>query len=112
MTSAAVCCQVTTTLPDRGAADGIAATMVDERWAACAQVVGPVASTYRWNAAVEHATEWYCHLKTTLERAPALRARLRELHPYDTPEIVAVPIVDGDPDYLRWIEASVATGGS
>lgn len=109
MTSPPVCCQVTTTLPDRAAADRIAATMVDEHLAACAQVVGPIDSTYRWEEKVERATEWYCHLKTTLARAPALRARLRVLHPYDTPEIVAVRIADGDPDYLRWVEASVAS---
>jgi periplasmic divalent cation tolerance protein len=107
VTSARGCCQVTTTLPERAAADRLAATLVEERWAACAQVVGPVESTYRWQGQVERATEWYCHLKTTLARAPGLAARLRELHPYDTPEIVAVAIVDGDPDYLRWIAESV-----
>lgn len=83
---------------------------MEERRAACAQVEGPIESTYRWEDRVERATEWYCHLKTTLAAVPALSARLRELHPYDTPEIIAVPIVDGDPDYLRWIDASV-TGG-
>jgi periplasmic divalent cation tolerance protein len=109
MTSPPVCCQVTTTLPDRATADRIAATMVDEGWAACGQVVGPIDSTYRWEGKVERATEWYCHLKTTLGCAAALRARLRELHPYDTPEIIAVRIADGDPDYLRWVEASVTS---
>ncbi len=99
---------MTTTLPEHAAADRLAATLVEERWAACAQVVGPVESTYRWQGQVERATEWYCHLKTTLARAPGLAARLRELHPYDTPEIVAVAIVDGDPDYLRWIAESVS----
>ena len=107
VTSAGGCCQVTTTLPEHAAADRLAATLVEERWAACAQVVGPVESTYRWQGQVERATEWYCHLKTTAARAPGLAARLRELHPYDTPEIVAVAIVDGDPDYLRWIVESV-----
>jgi periplasmic divalent cation tolerance protein len=108
MASPSDCCQVTTTLPDRAAAERLAASLVEERWAACAQVVGPIESTYRWKDRVERATEWYCHLKTTLAREPGLRARLRELHPYDTPEIIAVPIVQGDPAYLRWIEASVA----
>jgi periplasmic divalent cation tolerance protein len=108
MTSPPACCQVTTTLPDRAAADRVAVTLVEERWAACAQVLGPVESTYRWAGTVERAAEWYCHLKTTVARVSGLRARLRELHPYDTPEIVAVPIVDGDPDYLRWIGESVA----
>ena len=109
MTTPPACCQVTTTLPDRAAAERMAGVMVEEGLAACAQVAGPIESTYRWEGKVDRATEWYCHLKTTLARAPALRVRLRELHPYDTPEIIAVPIVDGDPDYLRWIAASVAT---
>ena len=100
---------MTTTLPERAAADRLAAMLVEERWAACAQVVGPVESTYRWRGEVERATEWYCHLKTTLARMPGLAARLRELHPYDTPEIVAVAIVDGDPDYLRWIAEAVGS---
>jgi periplasmic divalent cation tolerance protein len=104
------CCQVTTTFPDQDGARRAATALVEERWAACGQVVGPVQSTYRWEGEVEHATEWYCHLKTTLSRASGLRARLRELHPYQTPEIIVLPVVDGDPDYLRWIEASVATG--
>jgi periplasmic divalent cation tolerance protein len=56
---------------------------------------------------VERATEWYCHLKTTAARLPALQARIGELHPYDVPEIVAVPILNGNPDYLRWIEHTV-----
>lgn len=108
MASVPACCQVTTTFPDQAGAQRAAATLVEERWAACAQVAGPVESTYRWEGTVERATEWYCHLKTTLARAPGLRARLRELHPYDTPEIIVLPVVDGDPDYLRWIEGSVA----
>ena len=112
MTGARGCCQVTTTLPERAAADRLATALVEERWAACAQVAGPVESTYRWQGHVERATEWYCHLKTTLARAPGLAARLRELHPYDTPEIVTVAFVDGDPDYLRWIADSVGDSGA
>jgi len=99
--------QVTTTLPDRDAANRIGRRLVEERLAACAQVVGPVASVYWWQGEVETAGEWYCHLKTTAERVEPLMARLRELHPYETPEIVALPITEGDPSYLRWIAASV-----
>jgi periplasmic divalent cation tolerance protein len=105
------CCQVTTTFPDETAARRVSAILVEERWAACAQVTGPIESTYRWEGKVEHAVEWYCHCKTTLARAPGLRARLREVHPYETPEIIVLPIVDGDPAYLRWIEASVTLEG-
>jgi periplasmic divalent cation tolerance protein len=101
------CCQVTTTLPDRALAERVAAELVEARLAACAQIVGPVASTYRWQGTVEAAEEWYCHLKTTEPRLPALRERLRRLHPYEVPEIIAVPILDGDPAYLEWIRDSV-----
>jgi len=102
------CWQVTTTLPDRASADGIAAVLVEERLAACAQIAGPIESTYRWQNEVTRAIEWYCHLKTSAARAGGLLERLRALHPYDTPEIIAVRIVDGDPAYLRWVEASVS----
>src|SRR5687768_17784549 len=101
------CCQVTTTLPDQPAAERIAATLVAERLVACAQVMGPVSSTYRWQGKVEHSGEWYCHLKTIQERLPELSRRIRELHPYEVPEIIALPIVGGDPGYLKWIEESV-----
>jgi periplasmic divalent cation tolerance protein len=80
---------------------------VEERLAACAQVTGPISSTYRWQGKVQQASEWYCHLKTTVERLPALEARIRELHPYDVPEIIAVPIMQGNAAYLEWIHDSV-----
>ena len=102
------CCQVTTTLPDQTAAERLAGMLVEERLAACAQVLGPVSSAYHWQGTIEHATEYYCHLKTTVARASALQARIRELHPYEVPEIVAVPITAGDSDYLRWIEQTVS----
>jgi periplasmic divalent cation tolerance protein len=102
------CVQVTTTLPDRPAADRVAAAAVAERLAACAHVDGPLQSTYRWRGAVETATEWSCRLKPTADRLPGLVARIRQLHPYEVPAIVAVAIADGDPSYLRWIQESVA----
>jgi periplasmic divalent cation tolerance protein len=100
-------CQVTTTLPDRESAHRIGSRLVEERLAACAQVVGPVSSVYRWQGEVETAAEWYCHLKTTTARVPGMVSRIRELHPYETPEIIALPVAEGDPAYLRWIEESV-----
>ncbi len=101
------CCQVTTTVPTQADAERIAASLVEARLAACVQVAGPIASTYLWQGAVEQATEWYCHCKTTRARYPALEARLRELHPYEIPEIIAVPIVAALPAYLAWIEECV-----
>ncbi|HET6795730.1 MAG TPA: divalent-cation tolerance protein CutA [Gemmatimonadales bacterium] len=101
-------CQVITTWPDQESADAMAARAVRERLAACAQVSGPLASTYRWDDKIEQAKEWYCYLKTTLDRLPTLEARIRQVHPYDTPEIIAVPIMQGNPAYLDWIRDSVA----
>jgi len=105
------CVQVTTTLPDQRTAQRVAERLVEERLAACAQVSGPISSTYRWRGEVEQDDEWYCHLKTTKSRLPALQSRIRELHPYEVPEIIALPILDGDAGYLSWIEESVSVEG-
>ena len=101
------CVQVSTTLPDENTAQRVGRSLVEERLAACAQVVGPVSSSYWWRGAVEQSPEWYCYLKTTRASFPALTRRLKELHPYDVPEIIAVPIVEGSSEYLRWIEESL-----
>jgi periplasmic divalent cation tolerance protein len=101
------CCQVTTTVATQADAERIAAALVGERLAACVQIVGPIASIYRWQGAVERADEWYCHCKTTRERYPALELRIRQLHPYEIPEIIAVPIMAALPAYLAWIEDCV-----
>ena len=96
------------TFPDQDGASRCADALVDERLAACAQVQGPIRSTFRWQGAVDHATEWYCHVKTSRERYSAVEQRIRALHPYETPEIIALPVVAGNPAYLRWVEESVA----
>lgn len=101
--------QVTTTFPDERTAQRVAACAVEERLAACAQVQGPISSVYRWKGEVEQEEEWYCHFKTMLQRLPALEARIRELHPYEVPEIIAVPILQTDPKYLEWIQEELET---
>jgi periplasmic divalent cation tolerance protein len=95
---------VTTTLPSEAEAGRMAEAVVTERLAACAQVQGPIRSTFRWQGQVDHATEWYLHCKTSLPCAPELMARLKSLHPYDVPEIVSIPIPAGHGPYLSWIE--------
>lgn len=101
------CLQVMTTLGSREAADGMAGALVNERLAACVQVTGPVQSTYRWRGAVEQSEEWMCLCKIPADAFAALAVRIRELHSYDTPEIIAFPIVAGDPAYLAWIREAV-----
>jgi len=99
--------QVTTTLDDRAAAERLAQTLVEERLAACAQVSGPVTSTYWWKQDVTTATEWYCHVKTTKDHFPALRERIVALHPAEVPEILALSVFGGHAEYLQWVEDEV-----
>jgi periplasmic divalent cation tolerance protein len=98
---------VTTTAPSEADADRIAEAAVRERLAACAQVQGPIRSTFWWRGSLEHGTEWYCHLKTTGARLEALESLIAGLHPYEVPEIIATPIVEGHLPYLTWLEQEV-----
>ena len=97
------CCQVTTAVAEEAAAADMADTVVAERLAACAQVLGPMRSSFRWEGEVQVAMEWLVVAKTTEARLPELTARIRALHSYDVPEIVTLAITAGDPEYLRWI---------
>ena len=85
----------------------LARTLVEERLAACVNVLPPMQSTYRWKGKVEHAAERQLVIKSTPGRAKALKARLLELHPYDIPEVLILPVASGSRDYLEWIAASV-----
>ncbi|MGH7703584.1 MAG: divalent-cation tolerance protein CutA [Gemmatimonadales bacterium] len=100
--------QVNTTCASREEADRIAGAAVGERLAACAQVHGPISSTFRWQGKIETSVEWYCHLKTTAARLPELETRIKSLHSYEVPEIIALPILGGSTAYLRWIEHQVS----
>lgn len=95
--------QVVTTLDDHDAAVALAGDVVAARLVACAQVVGPMTSIYRWRGQIEQETEWSCVMKTTRERYDALATWIDQHHPYDTPELVATGIVAGGHDYLEWI---------
>ncbi|MBS1241760.1 MAG: cutA [Gemmatimonadetes bacterium] len=98
---------VTTSTDGEDSARRLAEAVVTERLAACVHVAGPVTSVYRWQGAVEQATEWTCSCKTTPAAAPALVARIRALHSYEVPEILVTPVVAGAPEYLAWIETVV-----
>jgi periplasmic divalent cation tolerance protein len=100
--------QVTVTIDGKDGARALARSAVEARLAACAQVFGPIHSTYWWQGAVESAQEWGVLFKTTPQRYAALEAHLREHHPYDVPEIVCTPLTGGNPDYLTWVGESVA----
>jgi periplasmic divalent cation tolerance protein len=86
-------------------AQTIACALVEERLAACVQL-SAIESWYRWQGAIEHAPEWRLHIKTSAALAAKVEARIGQLHSYDLPEIVILPI-SGSPDYLAWIAANV-----
>jgi len=94
---------VLTNCPDEGVADRIARTLVEQGLAACVNRLAPVRSTYRWEGAVEQATETPLLVKTTRVRYAEVEQTIRALHPYEVPEIVALPIEAGLAAYLRWI---------
>ena len=94
---------VLSTFADLESARRITRTLVEEHLAACANILPGVESVYRWKDAIESASEVTAILKTTSERYAELEARLKELHPYELPEIVALHPVGGLPKYLEWI---------
>jgi periplasmic divalent cation tolerance protein len=95
---------VLTNLPDSGAAFNLARELVSLRLAACANVLAPATSFYRWEGKLEEATEYPVLIKSTRERYAELEAAIRARHPYTLPEIVAWPIEQGLAEYLRWVE--------
>lgn len=97
-----------TTCPDPDSADRLARALVEERLAACVSVLPGVQSTYRWQGALEQASEYLLLIKTTRARYPALQARLPALHPYELPELVAVESSAALPAYLQWVAAATA----
>src|SRR5215472_18804870 len=97
------CVQVLTTTETREEADRLARSAVERRLAACAQVAGPITSTYWWKGAVETASEWQVLFKLPVERYEAFQEVIRSAHSYDVPEIIATPITAGNPAYLEWM---------
>jgi periplasmic divalent cation tolerance protein len=95
---------VQTTTDSRAEAMELAYDAVQARLAACAQVAGPVASTFWWEDGIERAEEWMLMLKLPADRYPALAEFLLERHSYDEPEIIATPIIAGSASYLDWID--------
>lgn len=96
---------VLTNAPDRQTADSLAAEIVERRLAACVNILSPCHSVYRWKGVVECANEVPMLIKTTEARYAALEELVRARHPYETPELVALPVTHGLHDYLAWVAA-------
>jgi periplasmic divalent cation tolerance protein len=99
------------TASDRDEAERIATALVEERLAACVNVLGPVRSTYRWKGAVERADEVLLIGKTRRALVARLAARVRALHSYDVPEVIALPITAGSAPYLSWLATETGKPG-
>ncbi len=94
---------VLTNVPDEATAQSIARAVVEGCYAACVNILPPVRSVYRWQGALKEANELSLLIKTTHARYAALEAAIKTIHPYDVPEIIALPIVAGLPAYLDWV---------
>jgi periplasmic divalent cation tolerance protein len=94
---------VISTFPDAETGNRIAQTLVEEKFAACANVIPAVHSIYRWKGKVETAGEVMAFFKTTQDRVAGFEEKLRSLHPYEVPELICFSVDGGSPNYLRWV---------
>lgn len=99
---------ILTNFPDEASARELATELVAGRLAACVNILAPCRSVYRWRDEVEAAQEVPLLIKSTVERYPALEAAIRARHPHELPEIIAVPIAHGLPEYLAWVATETA----
>ena len=95
--------QVSTTTETKEEAQKIAKYLVEQKFAACVQITGPIESTYHWKGHVETANEWLCLIKTREDYFDKVEAAIKKLHSYETPEIIAIPIFKGSREYLNWL---------
>jgi periplasmic divalent cation tolerance protein len=98
---------VLTTVATRDEGQKIAQALVERRLAACVNIAGPIESIYRWKGAVESAQEWLLLIKTTTKAVGRVSATISELHSYELPECIVLPIEGGDEKYLGWIGENV-----
>lgn len=96
---------VSSTTDSEEKARTLAASVVEANLGACAQIVGPVISTYRWDGKVQNDPEWRIEIKTAADRVNALVEHIKANHSYDVPEIIATPIVGGSAEYLEWLQS-------
>ena len=95
--------QVFTSINSKKRANAIATKLLAKRLTSCVQIFGPIDSTYRWKGKIEHSKEWFCLIKTRANDYRLVETSIKKLHSYDVPEILALPVLDGNTDYLDWI---------
>ena len=99
--------QIITTTEKKEDAEKIAMALVEKRLAACVQIAGPITSLYRWKGNIEKAQEWQCWIKSKEVLYKEIEKAIKSVHPYEVPEIIAMPIIAGSRDYLEWLESEV-----
>ena len=99
--------QVITVAGSREEAEKISQTVVEKRLAGCAQVLGPITSTYWWKGKIDKAEEWLCLIKSRSDLYEKLESTIRQVHSYEVPEILAMPIANGSRSYLDWLESEL-----
>ena len=99
---------VLSTCASAAEAERLARRLIDERLAACVNVISPVRSFYRWKGAVEDSAEWLLIIKSSRELFASLSAALESAHSYELPEIIALPVIEGSQNYLSWIERELS----
>jgi periplasmic divalent cation tolerance protein len=99
--------QVFTTAETQEDAQRIARAVVERRLAGCVQVVGPITSTYWWEGEVQTSGEWLCVIKSQREAYERLEQAILDVHPYEVPEVLAIPVVAGSQSYLAWLDAEM-----
>jgi periplasmic divalent cation tolerance protein len=97
--------QIFTTTEKKEDAERIAEVLVENELAACIQIIGPILSIYRWKENVETVEEWMCIIKSHIELYEELEKSIKTIHPYETPEIIVLPILKGNEEYLNWVSS-------
>lgn len=95
--------QVITTVSEKKDAEKLAKEVLDRRLGPCVQIVGPFKSVYRWKGSIEKTREWACVIKTRKALYKKVETVIKKIHPYEVPEIIVIPIIDGSRDYLKWL---------
>jgi periplasmic divalent cation tolerance protein len=103
--------RITTTADKLETATAIGRSLVEKRLAACAQIMGPIKSIYRWKGKMEETKEWVCVIKSRKSLYKEIEAEIKRLHPYELPEIVAASLDNGLPGYMQWVLDETATTG-
>ncbi len=99
--------QVSTTVVKRSDAERIARMLSEKKLSVCTQIIGPITSVYRWEGKLKKSKEWLCIMKTKRTRYKSMEKAIKEIHPYELPEIVAVPIIEGSREYLGWMQEEI-----